>query len=112
MYAMQPARVAVVDDDRFVREMLELGLGREGFIVQTASDGASALELIKRFDPEVIVLDIMMPKIDGLALLPRLREITQAPILMLTAKGETTDRSPRWLREPTTTSSSRSSSKS
>jgi len=89
---MQPARVAVVDDDRFVREMLELGLGREGFIVQTASDGASALELIKRFDPEVIVLDIMMPKIDGLALLPRLREITQAPILMLTAKGETTDK--------------------
>ena len=92
MYAMQPARVAVVDDDRFVREMLELGLGREGFVVQTASDGASALELVKRFDPEVIVLDIMMPKIDGLALLPRLREITQAPILMLTAKGETTDK--------------------
>ncbi|HZT14254.1 MAG TPA: response regulator transcription factor [Candidatus Baltobacteraceae bacterium] len=89
---MQPARVAVVDDDRFVREMLELGLGREGFIVQTASDGASALELVKRFDPEVIVLDIMMPKIDGLALLPRLREITQAPILMLTAKGETSDK--------------------
>ena len=89
---MQPARVAVVDDDRFVREMLELGLGREGFVVQTASDGASALELVKRFDPEVIVLDIMMPKIDGLALLPRLREITQAPILMLTAKGETTDK--------------------
>src|SRR5579883_1751870 len=92
MYAMQPARVAVVDDDRFVREMLELGLGREGFIVQTASDGASALELVKRFDPEVIVLDIMMPKIDGVTLLPRLREITQAPILMLTAKGGTEDK--------------------
>lgn len=92
MIGMQPARVAVVDDDRFVREMLELGLAREGFIVQTASDGVSALDLIKRFDPEVIVLDIMMPKIDGITLLPRLREITQAPILMLTAKGETGDK--------------------
>jgi two-component system response regulator MprA len=89
---MQPARVAVVDDDRYVREMLELGLAREGFIVQTASDGASALDLVRKFDPEVIVLDIMMPKIDGITLLPRLREITQAPILMLTAKGETGDK--------------------
>ena len=92
MIGMQPARVAVVDDDRFVREMLELGLAREGFIVQTASDGASALDLVKRFDPEVIVLDIMMPRIDGITLLPRLRETTQAPILMLTAKGETGDK--------------------
>lgn len=92
MIGMQPARVAVVDDDRFVREMLELGLAREGFIVQTASDGASALDLIKRFDPEVIVLDIMMPKIDGITLLPMVRELTQAPILMLTAKGETGDK--------------------
>ncbi|HEV3154905.1 MAG TPA: response regulator transcription factor [Candidatus Baltobacteraceae bacterium] len=92
MIRMQPARVAVVDDDRYVREMLELGLAREGFIVQTASDGASALDLVRKFDPEVIVLDIMMPKIDGITLLPRLREITQAPILMLTAKGETGDK--------------------
>ncbi|HEY8315196.1 MAG TPA: response regulator transcription factor [Candidatus Baltobacteraceae bacterium] len=89
---MQPARVAVVDDDRFIREMLELGLSREGFIVRTAADGQAALSLIKEWEPEVIVLDIMMPKIDGITLLPRLREITQAPILMLTAKGETGDK--------------------
>lgn len=92
MSDMQPARVAVVDDDRFVREMLELGLTREGYIVRTASDGAAALDLVKTWDPEVIVLDIMMPKIDGITLLPRLREVTQAPILMLTAKGETADK--------------------
>jgi len=89
---MQPARVAVVDDDRFVREMLELGLSREGFIVKTASDGSAALQLVREWDPEAIVLDVMMPKIDGLALLPKLREITQCPILMLTAKGETADK--------------------
>lgn len=92
MSDMQPARVAVVDDDRFVREMLELGLTREGFIVRTASDGIAALDLIRSWDPEIIVLDIMMPKIDGITLLPRVRELTQAPILMLTAKGETADK--------------------
>lgn len=89
---MQPSRVAVVDDDRFVREMLELGLTREGFAVRTASDGQAALELVREWDPEIIVLDVMMPKIDGITLLPRLRQITQAPILMLTAKGETADK--------------------
>ncbi len=89
MISMTNARVAVIDDDRMVREMLELGLSREGYTVETASDGMAALDLVRRFDPELIVLDIMMPKIDGITLLPRLREITQAPILMLTAKGDT-----------------------
>jgi DNA-binding response OmpR family regulator len=92
MFLMQPSRVAVVDDDRFVREMLELGLTREGFAVRTACDGQAALELVREWDPEVIVLDVMMPKIDGITLLPRLRQITQAPILMLTAKGDTADK--------------------
>ncbi|MDQ2871735.1 MAG: response regulator transcription factor [Candidatus Eremiobacteraeota bacterium] len=92
MITMQPARVAVVDDDRFIREMLELGLSREGFIVRTAADGQAALNLVREWEPEVIVLDIMMPKIDGITLLPLLREVTQAPILMLTAKGETGDK--------------------
>ncbi len=89
---MPHARVAVIDDDRMVREMLELGLSREGFDVQTAADGFAALDLVRRFDPEVIVLDIMMPRIDGITLLPKLREISQAPILMLTAKGDTGDK--------------------
>jgi DNA-binding response OmpR family regulator len=89
---MPNSRVAVIDDDRMVREMLELGLSREGYEVRTATDGFGALELVKSFDPEVIVLDVMMPKIDGITLLPRLREITQAPILMLTAKGGTDDK--------------------
>ena len=92
MISMSNARVAVIDDDRMVREMLELGLSREGFDVQSAADGYAALDLVRRFDPEVIVLDIMMPKIDGITLLPKLREISQAPILMLTAKGDTEDK--------------------
>ena len=92
MVTLQHARVVVVDDDRMVREMLELGLSREGYDVQSAADGIAALDIIRRFDPEVIVLDIMMPKIDGISLLPKLREITQAPIVMLTAKGGTEDK--------------------
>ncbi len=92
MQNMNHARVAVVDDDRMIREMLELGLSREGFEVRTAADGVAALDVVRGFDPEIIILDIMMPKIDGLALLPRLREITQAPILMLTAKGAVEDK--------------------
>jgi DNA-binding response OmpR family regulator len=91
-YTMPNSRVAVIDDDRMVREMLELGLSREGYEVRTASDGHAALDLIRVFDPEVIVLDIMMPRIDGITLLPMLREISQAPILMLTAKGGTDDK--------------------
>jgi DNA-binding response OmpR family regulator len=92
MEGVTHARVAVVDDDRMIREMLELGLSREGFEVATAADGQAALELVRRFDPEVIILDIMMPKIDGLALLPMLREISHVPILMLTAKGALEDK--------------------
>ncbi len=92
MDTMPNSRVAVIDDDRMVREMLELGLTREGYDVRTATDGIGAIELVKTFDPEVIVLDIMMPKVDGITLLPRLREISQAPILMLTAKGGTDDK--------------------
>ncbi len=92
MFNMINPRVAVIDDDRMVREMLELGLSREGYDVRTAADGMAALDLVRRFDPEAIVLDIMMPKIDGITLLPNLREITQAPILMLTAKGGTEDK--------------------
>lgn len=92
MEGVTHARVAVVDDDRMIREMLELGLSREGFEVATAADGQAALELVRRFDPEVIILDIMMPKIDGFALLPMLREISHVPILMLTAKGALEDK--------------------
>jgi DNA-binding response OmpR family regulator len=92
MDMLQHARIAVVDDERAVREMLELGLSREGYSVRTASDGQAALQLVREWEPELIVHDIMMPKIDGITLLPMLREITQAPILMLTAKGETADK--------------------
>ena len=85
-------RVVVIDDESSIREMLDVGLAQAGFEVRTAVDGPDGLTAIRDWDPDCVVLDIMMPKIDGITLLPRLREITQAPILMLTAKGGTDDK--------------------
>jgi len=88
----QTRRVAVIDDERRLREMLELGLGREGFEVRSAADGAAGLALVREWEPDCIVLDVMLPKIDGLALIPLLRRETEVPIIMLTARGDVRDK--------------------
>ena len=84
----EPERLAVVDDERNIREMLELHLKHQGYSVETAGDGVAALNLIKAWNPHLIVLDVLMPKLNGLDLLPRLRELTEAPVIMLSAKGD------------------------
>src|SRR6202035_3362039 len=68
------------------------GLTQEGFAVRTAVDGADGLALVRDWKPQCIVLDVMMPKIDGLALIPLLRRLTEVPIVMLTARGDVRDR--------------------
>src|SRR3981081_632940 len=85
-------RVLVIDDERHLRELLELGLAEDGFEVRSAPDGRTGLQLVREWRPDAIVLDVMMPFIDGLELLPMLRRITEAPILMLSAKADTDDR--------------------
>jgi two-component system response regulator MprA len=85
-------RIAVIDDERTVREMLEIGLRQEGFDVRTAHDSATGVELVRAWEPHCVVLDVMMPKVDGFATIPLLRRLTEAPILMLTARGEIHDR--------------------
>jgi DNA-binding response OmpR family regulator len=85
-------RVAVVDDERHIRELLEIGLAREGFAVRSAANGSAALSLVESWHPSVVILDVMLPHIDGFALLPMLRKKTQAPIIMLTALGDVPDR--------------------
>ncbi len=91
---MNPAseRVAVIDDEAAIREMLQAGLEQDGFAVRTAVDGADGLALVRDWKPQCIVLDVMMPKIDGLALIPLLRRLTEVPIVMLTARGDVQDR--------------------
>ena len=87
-----PPRLLVVDDERSIREMLEIGLASRGFDVRSVADGPAAIPLIREWKPELIVLDVMLPKVDGIAMLPLLRRLTEAPIVMLSAKGELEDR--------------------
>lgn len=87
-----PARVAVVDDEPAIRSLLELELSDAGFEVRSAKDALAGLELVRQWEPDVILLDIMMPKVDGISVLPRYRSATQAPIFILSAKGGTTDK--------------------
>ena len=86
------ARVLVVDDEAAIRDLLEYGLGQAGFDVRSARDGKAAMELVRSWTPEVIVLDVMLPEIDGFTLLPALRRLTDVPILMLSAKTETAEK--------------------
>ncbi len=81
-------RIAVIDDERRIRELLELTLGHHGYAVRSAQDGPTGLELVRTWEPDLIVLDVMMPMISGIELLPMLRRITDAPVVMLSARGE------------------------
>lgn len=92
MVAMS-GRVLVADDDRAIRESLARALELDGYEVELASDGAAALATIRAARPDVAIVDVMMPNIDGLTLCRVLRaERDRLPILMLTARTETSDR--------------------
>jgi DNA-binding response OmpR family regulator len=87
------AKVLVVDDDPIVRDVLERYLSREGFAVTCAGDGATALDACSVATPDLIVLDLMLPRIDGLEVFRRLRQAEHPPaVIMLTARGQETDR--------------------
>ena len=84
--------ILVVDDDRAVREALERALSLEGFDVELAADGAEALAAVERRQPDAIVLDVLMPGVDGLEVCRLLRKAqSRVPILMLTVRDEPGD---------------------
>jgi len=85
-------RVLVVDDERSIVDFLKLGLQYEGFEVQTAPDGQVALRLISEFKPHVVVLDVMMPKLDGLRVAEAIRGNKDTGVIILSAKDEVQDR--------------------
>jgi two-component system response regulator MprA len=90
---MPRGKVLVVDDDPAIRTSLSRALVLEGYTVETANDGNAALSQVISFEPDVIVLDLMMPNVDGLSVCRVLRsEGNRIPILMLTARTETSDR--------------------
>ncbi len=85
-------RILVVDDEASILEVVQKYLIREGFQVTTARDGELALAAFSREPADLIVLDLMLPKLDGLEVFRRLRAKSAIPVIMLTAKGEETDR--------------------
>lgn len=85
-------KVVVVDDDANIRELVRLYLEDEGYEIIQKSNGEEALEYVENHAVDLVILDIMMPKMNGWDLCANLREFGEMPILMITAKGEATDR--------------------
>lgn len=84
--------VLVVDDEKKILELVRLYLENEGFKVITAEDGETALEKVEMHEPQIVILDIMLPKLDGWEVCRKIREKSAVPIIMLTARGEEIDR--------------------
>ncbi|TRV80451.1 response regulator transcription factor [Streptomyces sp. 130] len=88
-----PVRVLVVDDEASLTELLSMALRYEGWEVRSAGDGATAVRTARSFRPDVVILDVMLPDMDGLAVLGRLRrELSDVPVLFLTARDAVEDR--------------------
>ncbi len=85
-------KILVVDDDLNICELLKLYLENEGYLVFTAHDGQEAVDTFKNKTPDLVLLDIMLPKMDGWQVCREIRKTSSAPIIMLTAKGETFDK--------------------
>ncbi len=84
--------ILIVDDDPHLRELARVFLQHEGFDVSEACDGVEALSVLERLKVEMVILDIMMPKMDGWELCRQLRRYYDVPVLMLTARGETSQK--------------------
>jgi DNA-binding response OmpR family regulator len=89
---MAAKKALVVEDDGNIAELLRLYLEKDGFEVATAADGAAGLREFKRFSPDIILLDIMLPVLDGWQVCREIRREASTPIIMITAKGETGDK--------------------
>lgn len=85
---MKMHTILIVDDDEDIREMLWTYFKKDGYEIQTASNGEEGLALVRKQDFSVILLDIMMPKMDGYEMLAKLRSFSETPVILLTAKGE------------------------
>lgn len=86
------AKVLIVEDDQSIAEMMTIYLEEEGYTVACASDGAEGKHLLQETDPDVIILDVMLPDTDGITLCGEIRSVSLKPILMVSAKKEVSDR--------------------
>ena len=89
---VMPKKILIVEDEANIRELLRLYLEREGYAVIEAENGVEGIKLWKSEKPDMLLLDVMMPVMDGWAVCKEIRAESDVPIIMLTAKGETADR--------------------
>ena len=89
---MQQTKVLIVDDDVNIAELIRLCLEKEGYMTIVANDGMKAIEKFKSEAPNLVLLDVMMPKVDGWQVCREIRRVSNIPIIMLTAKGDTFDK--------------------
>jgi two-component system, OmpR family, response regulator RpaB len=90
--ASRPERILIVDDEMSIRRILETRFKMLGFDTASAGDGEEALSLYQKFQPDIVVLDIMMPKIDGYGVTRQIRSTSETPIILLTALGDVSER--------------------
>jgi DNA-binding response OmpR family regulator len=89
---MNPPRVLVIDDDADIRGLVAELLGRAGLSVEQAEDGRAGLRALHKLPPDLVVLDVSMPNLDGWQTLERIRDLSDVPVLMLTARGDELER--------------------
>ena len=89
---MMDTKILVVDDDNNISELLKVYFTNEGYEVKTASDGMEGISYFKMYEPDIVLLDIMLPKKDGWQVCREIREMSSKPIIMITAKGEVFDK--------------------
>jgi two-component system alkaline phosphatase synthesis response regulator PhoP len=87
-----PAKILVVDDEPRIRDLVEAYLRQEGYEIYTASDGPSGLAAVRAYKPDLIILDVMLPGMDGIEVLTQLRRESDVYVILLTAKSEETDK--------------------
>lgn len=87
-----PAKILIVDDEPAVTDLLAYNLRKANYVVQVAGDGRQALETAQKYHPDLILLDVMIPEMDGLDVCRELRKTSTTPIIMITARGEEVDR--------------------
>jgi DNA-binding response OmpR family regulator len=85
-------RILAVDDEPLYQHLLKVNLEKEGYEVLTANNGEEALDLVSSRHPDLVIMDIMMPKLDGITASERIRQFSNVPIIILTARGEEQDR--------------------
>jgi len=83
--------ILLVEDDATIREMTQLSLERDGFVVDTAADGPAGLEAFRAGSPDLVLLDVMLPGLDGVSVCRAIRESSVVPVVMLTARTDAVD---------------------